>query len=158
MKEIQDQSGKYKRDILVNKIIDLILTHKRSESTILRMLMDVNGEFKYAQSYAYELIREARKYTADVYRDWAIGLIENRVAELTEDIESIHNDKKLKPSERYRLILDNRKELNKIQGLYVERHDISITEYQPLFPIEPIKVIDITPKEIEGDQEDKGIL
>jgi hypothetical protein len=104
--------GKINREELVQTLVKWRLEKKLSTHTLLKVCME---QFGYKQSYAYELVKEAREHIAQVYKDCAVNAYEESVAELEEQLESAKrsNDKKL--------LLDIQKELNKIKQLYVEK-------------------------------------
>lgn len=146
MTEIQNQGGLYKRDQVVRSIINLLLKERRTEEMVLELLMDDEGPFQYKQSYAYELLREAKKYTAEVYAEYTVGMVELVVADL---MQQRYEASKLKDS---RLVFDITKEMNKVKGLYIEKHEVTHKVEQPLFNITPIDIehIEIKNDDIEG--------
>ena len=155
--------GIYKRDELIQQVVKMRLQERLSPSTVLTILMDPNG-LGYAKSYAYELMREAKVYISEVYSEYNINSIEEALADLYEQRESAERDKTLKSIDRRKLVRDLTKDINEIKGLYVQRHEVSVTEEPRLFNIEPINVIDITPKKLdepddtEENEEEGGIL
>lgn len=75
-------------------------------------------ELGKAKTQAYQLMQKADKYITDIYKDHAIDALERAVADLEEQKERAkkEGDRKLE--------LEIKKEINKIQGLYVEKHQI----------------------------------
>ena len=76
-------------------------------------------EFGYKQSYAYEIVREARIKIADVYKNWNENALEEAIADLDEQKE-----KALKEGNS-KLVLEITKEINKISGLYIQKVDVT---------------------------------
>ena len=109
---MEQTGGKYKRDDLVQIIVTMRIEKQCSIRTVLGFLMNDLG---YAQSYAYELIREAKKYVAEIYKDNNVGSLEEAIAELEEQREVAKLEKNRK------LVLDISREIYKLKQLYVER-------------------------------------
>ena len=110
--------GKFSRDEIVQAIVKNVLVDCFSKMTVLTYLKE---ELGYKHAYAYELIAQADKYIAEVYKDYAVKAIERRIADLEEQRESAKRSKDMK------LCLEITKEINKISQLYVERTEISGT-------------------------------
>ena len=106
------RKGKINREDLINVVADWRIKEKISNYKLVKMVME---QFDYKQSYAYEIVREARLKIADVYRETHADALNEAIAELEEQRESA---KKLNNS---KLVLEITKELNKIQGLYIEK-------------------------------------
>jgi leucyl aminopeptidase (aminopeptidase T) len=109
---MEQNGGKYKRDDLIQVIVKMRIEKQCSIRTVLSFLMNDLG---YAQSYAYELIREAKKYVAEIYKDNNVGSLEEAIAELEEQREVAKIEKNRK------LVLDISREIYKLKQLYVER-------------------------------------
>lgn len=151
MSNIQPQSGIYKRDQLIRKITNLLIVECRTEQTVLQMLMDANG-FNYSLSYAYELIRESRKQTAEIYAGWTINALELALADLSEQKEQA---KKAGDRKLVRILT---RDINEMKGLYIQKHQITITQIPRMYPDvsytehEEIKPLDV-PKDNSSQQD-----
>lgn len=105
----------YNREDIIQALVKARLEKGLSTNSMVRLCMD---EFGYAQSYSYELVREARMKIAEVYKEWNIVALEESIADLEEQREIARQAKDRK------LYLEISKELNKIKGLYIERQHI----------------------------------
>jgi stalled ribosome rescue protein Dom34 len=116
----------YDKKLIIDSIIKLKLEKCASQMTILNFICDTYG---YKTQYAYILIKEADAKIVEVYRDYAVDLMEKQVANLEEQRESA------KKSGEKKLVLQITQEINKITGMYVERieHSGSV-EYIAKFP------------------------
>lgn len=104
--------GKINREDLIQVVANWRLKDKVSNWKLVHMVME---EYGYKQSYAYEIVREARLKIADVYRKWNENALEQAIADLEDQKEQARK------SNNYKLVLEITKEINKITGLYVER-------------------------------------
>lgn len=106
------KKGTIKKEEIVQVLCDKILKEKISN---FNMVEFVKKEYGYQQSYAYQVVRDARAKIADVYKDWNIDLLQNTIADL-------ENQKEIAMKCRnYKLVLEITKEINKISGLYIDR-------------------------------------
>jgi alkaline phosphatase len=96
-----------------------------SNKTILDFLMNDLG---YKQSYAYELLKDARKLIQEIWDKNAEAHLEEAKGQL-EDMYQVAITKK-----EYKLALQIRQELNKLMGLY-EAEKINLTiDFKAKFP------------------------
>jgi hypothetical protein len=112
MGRVKGDKGLKTKDI-IQGLVKLKLEQGLSTPTLLKYLMDEQG---YETSYAYELLRDADKFIADAYRNWAVDALEIQLSSLNQQYQEakLNKDKKL--------TLEITKEINKIKQLYVEKH------------------------------------
>lgn len=110
--------GKWDTKNLIQILVKMQLEQCASTKTLLEFLMNDQG---YEISRAYDYIREAQSYIAEINKNHTINALEIRIAELQEQREYAkkHKDNKL--------VLEITKELNKIQSLYTDRIEHSGT-------------------------------
>lgn len=101
--------GLLKRDEIVEILIKKRLKEKASFYSILEYLKNDLG---YKQTYAYELLREARKKIAEIYKEKTEFMIEEILSDLDEQKQEAKKNK------NYRLVLEITREENKIKGAY----------------------------------------
>lgn len=106
---------KYKTNDIVHTLVKMRLEKVASNYTIMHFLKE---ELGYNNSFSYTLMNRADKYIAELYKKEDSDLILKRTADLMEQRE------RAKKSGDRRIELEITKELNKIQGLYVEKHQI----------------------------------
>lgn len=122
---------KYKKEDLINEIVDRRINKMESTKTILKWLMTDVG---YGQTYSYELLKEARKTIVELYQSQNESSLEEAIGQLENMAEEA------KSQRNYKLAFEVRKELSKIMGHYVERQDITSGGKA----IQEIKLIHIT--------------
>lgn len=114
----------FKRNDIIDLIIDMRLNKGKSRTTIFNYLKD---ELGYSPSYSYDLIRDAAK-------EFDIRAIQNFGEDLKEDIERfeiLYEDAiKSGNKKEAREVL---KEISKLKGHYKERVEMSIVEYKAKF-------------------------
>ena len=109
---MKNYKGKLNREDLIQVLVKRRLEDKMSNHQMIDFVMTNYG---YKQSYAYEIAREARLKIADLYKGWSERLVEQSIADLeAQKREAMRNNDR-------KLVLEITKELNKIQGLYVEK-------------------------------------
>lgn len=94
---------------LVNSIVKMKVEKGASNKTILDFLQN---DLEYGQSYAYEILREARKKIQEIWDKNAEAHLEESKAQLEELYEDAIRNKNNK------LALEVRKEMNRLMGLY----------------------------------------
>lgn len=115
-------SGKYSKADLVQIIVKKKVDDKASPHTLLTFLMNEMG-FKMA--YAYEIMRMANDYIKAIWEK----NVTDAMADAMADLLSQEEDAKRRKDNR--LALEIRKEINKIQGLYTNKLDIT-SDGQPI--------------------------
>jgi len=114
-----------KTEDLINGIVKMKVENGASNKTILDFLMNDLG---YGQSYAYEMIKEARKKIQEIWDKNAEAHLEEAKGQLEEMYEIAIKKKE------YKLALQIRQELNKLMGLY-EAEKINLTiDFKAKFP------------------------
>jgi hypothetical protein len=98
-----------KTEDLINSIVKMKVEKGASNKTILEFLQD---DLEYGQSYAYEILREARKRIQEIWDKNAEAHLEESKGQLEELYEEAIRTKNGK------LALEIRKEMNKLMGLY----------------------------------------
>jgi hypothetical protein len=134
-----------KTEDLINGIVKMRVENGASNKTILDFLQNDLG---YGQSYAYEVIREARKRIQEIWDRNAEAHLEESKGQLEELYENAIRKKDMK------LALQVRQELNKLMGLYSpDKLDITSNGKE----ITEIKLIQIKSKEDlkDGGTDDK---
>lgn len=94
---------------LVNSIVSMKVEKGASNKTILDFLQN---DLKYGQTYAYEILREARKKIQEIWDKNAEAHLEESKGQLEELYEDAIRNKNSK------LALEIRKEMNRLMGLY----------------------------------------
>lgn len=114
-----------KTEELVNGLVKMRVENGASNKTILDFLQNDMG---YGQTYAYELLKEARKRIQKIWDSNAEAHLEESKGQLEELYESALRKKDMK------LALQIRQELNKLMGLY-EAEKINLTvDFKAKFP------------------------
>jgi hypothetical protein len=132
-----------KTEDLVNGVVKMKVENGASNKTILDFLMNNLG---YGQSYAYEVMRDARKKIQEIWDKNAEAHLEEAKAHLEELYENAIRKKDMK------LALQVRQELNKLMGLYSpEKLDITSNGQT----ISEIKIIEV--KSETGIKNDNNI-
>ena len=126
----------YDRSNIIDALVRARIEKSMSTNSMVKFCM---SEFGYAQSYAYELVQEARKQIAEIQKDWAVGALEEQLSVLEEQLEDAKRHKERK------LQLEITKEINKIKCLYVEKVEHSGTIESKIDVIKLTEVI--KPKE-----------
>jgi len=134
-----------KTEDLVNGVVKMKVEKGASNKTILDFLMNDLG---YGQSYAYEVMREARKKIQEIWDKNAEAHLEEAKAHLEELYENAIRKKDMK------LALQVRQELNKLMGLYSpEKLDITSNGQT----ISEIKIIEIRNEQKPGAEDNTGV-
>jgi hypothetical protein len=102
----QNNTG-YDRDKIIMALVKMRIDKFATTKTMLEFLQD--KPFMYKDSYAYELIREAKKKIVEIFKEEHTEEFETYRARLEEIIETTKNEK---------VRLDSIKEMNKLLGLY----------------------------------------
>jgi hypothetical protein len=134
-----------KTEDLVNGVVKMKVEKGASNKTILDFLMNNLG---YGQSYAYEVMREARKKIQEIWDKNAEAHLEEAKAHLEELYENAIRKKDMK------LALQVRQELNKLMGLYSpEKLDITSNGQT----ISEIKIIEIRNEQKPGAEDNTSV-
>jgi hypothetical protein len=134
-----------KTEDLVNGVVKMKVENGASNKTILDFLMNNLG---YGQSYAYEVMRDARKKIQEIWDKNAEAHLEEAKAHLEELYENAIRKKDMK------LALQVRQELNKLMGLYSpEKLDITSNGQT----ISEIKIIEIRNEQKPGAEDNTGV-
>jgi len=134
-----------KTEDLVNGVVKMKVENGASNKTILDFLMNDLG---YGQSYAYEVMREARKKIQEIWDKNAEAHLEEAKAHLEELYENAIRRKDMK------LALQVRQELNKLMGLYSpEKLDITSNGQT----ISEIKIIEIRNEQKPGAEDNTSV-
>lgn len=104
-----NEKGSLKRDEIVEVIIKKRINDKASFYSLLDF---IKTEYKYKQTYAYELLREARKKISEIYKEKNEFAIEEILSDLDEQKQEAKRNK------NYKLVLEITREENKIKGAY----------------------------------------
>jgi len=134
-----------KTEDLINSIVQMKVQKGASNKTILDFLQN---DLEYGQTYAYQMLKEARKRIQVIWDKQTEGALEESKAQLEEMYEKAFGRKD------YKLALEVRKEMNKMLGLNSpEKIDITsggdkITE---------IKIIEVKNGEKPGDENNDGV-
>jgi hypothetical protein len=94
---------------LINSIVSMKVEKGASNKTILDFLQN---DLEYGQTYAYEILREARKKIQEIWDKNAEAHLEESKGQLEELYEDAIRNKNGK------LALEIRKEMNRLMGLY----------------------------------------
>lgn len=94
---------------LINSIVSMKVEKGASNKTILDFLQN---DLEYGQTYAYEILREARKKIQEIWDKNAEAHLEESKGQLEELYEDAIRNKNSK------LALEIRKEMNRLMGLY----------------------------------------
>lgn len=134
-----------KTEDLVNGVVKMRVENGASNKTILDFLQNDLG---YGQSYAYEILREARKKIQEIWDKNAEAHLEESKGQLEELYEVAIRRKDMK------LALQIRQELNKLMGLY-SPDKVDITSNGQT--ISEIKIIEIRNEQKPGNEDNTGI-
>lgn len=134
-----------KTEDLINGIVKMRVENGASNKTILDFLQNDLG---YGQSYAYEIMREARKKIQEIWDKNAEAHLEESKGQLEELYEVAIRKKDMK------LALQIRQELNKLMGLY-SPDKVDITSNGQT--ISEIKIIEIRNEQKPGTEDNTGI-
>jgi hypothetical protein len=122
---------KYKKEELVQMVIKMRLEHMAATKTCLDFLMNTLG---YGQTYSYEVLRDARLQIKEYYKDMNQSSLEEALGQLEELAEDA------KKKKDYKLAFEVRKDISKLQGLYIDKVDLTSNGKD----ITEIKLIHIT--------------
>jgi len=111
--------AQYKKEDVIDSIVKMRTQKMAATKTIIKDYL--MGELGYGQTYAYELLKEARKKIVEYYSISNEASIEEAIGQLEEMAEDAKNQK------NYKLAFNIRQELSKIQGHYIERVNVSGT-------------------------------
>jgi hypothetical protein len=106
----------YSRAELCQQIIERRLKLLQSSNTILRWLQD---ELKYSEPMAYDHLRFAQKEIHKIYAETNATALSEAIGQLESQMEDAKNTK------QYKLAFNIRQEISKLQGLMIEKKDIT---------------------------------
>jgi activator of 2-hydroxyglutaryl-CoA dehydratase len=107
---------KYKKEDLIDAVVKMRVEKMASNKTILEFL---KNEIGYKQTYAYEILKEAREKIREIYKLENTAHLEEAIGQLEEMAEDA------KKSKNYKLAFEIRKELSKISGHYTEKIELN---------------------------------
>lgn len=107
---------KYRKEDLVNRVIEMRLKEMKSAKSIIEYLMTEEG---YGQSYAYEILKDARVQIKDYYDDKNKASLEEAIGQLEQLAED------MRAAGENKMAFNVRQELSKIQGHYKERIELT---------------------------------
>ena len=116
------------KEKIIEELIYLRCNKGYSSTSLVSYLKETHG---YAQSRAYDLIREAREQMGEIYNELNGDALKDSILFLENMKQSALGQGETK------LALDIQKELNKVNQLYVQKMEIEVKGEQPLFA--PIK-------------------
>lgn len=105
--------AQYKKEDIIDSIVKMRVERMASTKTIIKDFL--MGELGYGQTYAYELLKEARSKIVEYYKESNTASIEEAICQLEEMAEHA------KANKNYKLAFEVRKEISKIQGHYIEK-------------------------------------
>lgn len=112
------KKSKYSKEDVVNAIVEMRLVKCMSMKNVLEFLMNDLG---YGQAMAYNYINMAQDIVVTNYKEIVKVASEESVGQLENMMQYAMTNK------NFKLWFELRKEMNKIQGLYVEKHELSGT-------------------------------
>jgi hypothetical protein len=104
------------KEKILEELIELRCKRGYSSTSLLTYLKDTHG---YAQSRAYDLIREARELMGEIYNEINVDALKDSIIFLENMRQNALGQGEAK------LALDIQKELNKVNQLYVQKLDIT---------------------------------
>jgi len=107
---------KYKREDIINELVKMRIEDMASNKTMLQHIYD---KYEYKQTYAYQLIKEARETIREIWAQQDEGSLEEAIGQMEQMAEDAKKQK------NYKLAFDIRKELSKIQGHYTEKIELT---------------------------------
>lgn len=111
------QKGKYRKEELINAIVDMRLTKSMSMKNVLEFLMNDLG---YGQAMAYNYIRMAQDIISENYKETNRVATQESAGQIEEMMQYSMNNK------NFKLWFELRKELNKVNGVYAaQKMDIT---------------------------------
>ena len=136
------ETKEFDRDQIIMALVKMRIEKMATTKTMLDFLMIDLG---YAQTYSYELIKEAKKKIIEIFSEEHNESFETYKARLEEIIESTKNEK---------LRLEAIKEMNKLLGLYKPQKVDITTDGKAINDITLIKLIEVKKDEGEEDKKD----
>lgn len=127
---------KYKKEDIIDAVVKMRIEKGSSTKTIIQNFL--MNELGYKQSYAYELLREARKKIISLYDIHNKELANEALGQLESMYEDCIKQKNLK------LALEIKKEISKLTGAYAAQK-VDITSGGEA--ITEIKLIQVNKKE-----------
>lgn len=109
--------AKYKKEDIIDAIIKMRIEKMASTKTIIKDFLQ--NELGYGQTYAYELLKEARKKIVELYDSKNSASLEEAIGQLEEMAEDA------KQAKNYKLAFNIRQELSRIQGHYKDKIELS---------------------------------
>ena len=110
------KKSRYNQDEVINAIVEMRLVKSMSMKNVIDFLMIDLG---YGRAMAYNYVNMAQQIVVDNYKEINKVASEESVGQLENMMQYAMNNK------NFKLWFELRKEMNKIQGLYKERIDIT---------------------------------
>ena len=102
---------KYKREELIQKIYDMRIKEHKTVSTCIEYLKSLG----YKRSTCFEIVAATRDKITKIHNDNNKNVLEHSIEDMEKMLEQAVD------RGDHKLALEYRKELNRIQGLYIER-------------------------------------
>lgn len=113
-KKKEYKNSKYKKEEVIEAVIDLRLKQNKSITTIIEVLKE---DYGYKTTQCYQYIKWAQEKVAEAYSEKHLKLIEDAIGQMESRMEGVTND---------RVWLEYQKELNKLRGLYEEKINVKL--------------------------------
>lgn len=110
--------GKNSSDEIVNEIVNLKVKDGKTHIFILKYLKEHYG---YANAFAYELIQRANEQITEIHKNTISGIFEIRIQEYDQQRQEA-----LEVGDK-RLWANLTDKMNQLQGLYIERTEVTQT-------------------------------
>jgi hypothetical protein len=114
--------AKYKKEDIIDSVVKMRIEKMASTKTIIKDYL--MGQLGYGQTYAYELLKEARVQIKQYYDASNEASLEEAIGQMEEMAEDA------KGNRNYKLAFEIRKELSKIQGHYIEKIELNVREFK----------------------------
>ena len=108
---------KYKKQDIIDAVVKMRIDKMASTKTIISDFL--MGQLGYGQTYAYEILKEARKEIIKLYDSSNEASLEEAIGQMEELAEGARQSK------NYKLAFEVRRELSKIMGHYKEKIELS---------------------------------
>ena len=106
----------YKKEDMIDELVKMRINDMASNKTMLNHIYEKYG---YKQTYAYQLIKEAREKIREIWKQDNETSLQEAIGQMEQMAEDAKKQK------NYKLAFEVRKELSKIQGHYTERVEVS---------------------------------
>ena len=106
---------KYQREDIIDELVKMRVNDMASNKTMLNHIYDKYG---YKQTYAYQLIKEAREKIREIWAQDNETSLHEAIGQMEQMAEEAKKQK------NYKLAFELRKEMSKIQGHYTEKIEV----------------------------------